>query len=490
MQGNHHRILAALWLLASITPGSTANAQTRLPDTNVVMASQASLIEPVGPSVQLEDLATQVQRQAIEIDRLREQFAASQEAMLKSATVDPLSFRGKWDYGLWFESANGDFRANIGGRVEQDWVWFDTEPDLAAAIGHMDDGVFFRRARIHGAGRMYGVIDLFAEFEAAPVDNLVFQDMWAQLREIPLIGHLRVGHVKVPLGLENYTSAKYITFFERSAVHDAFQQEYDPGMVAWNYGPEKNVTWAAALMRLDPDESGRAFGNGRYSGVGRVTMVPWSANDDRALLHLGGGYRYDHGGIFDPAVGTEVVRFRTRPEFRNTRRFLDTGPLISSGTSILVVEGAVVLGSFSVQAEYLSTTVHDASIPMGGPALGNASFDGYYVYASYLLTGETRPYDRTTGAFGRVVPAENVRPGTGNMLLQGAWEVGIRYSLVDLNDPGVNGGVLQTVTTGLTWYLNPNTKVLFNYIWARRDVPGPPVDGDANLFGTRFHIAF
>ncbi len=65
-----------------------------------------------------------------------------------------------------------------------------------------------------------------------------------------------------------------------------------------------------------------------------------------------------------------------------------------------------------------------------------------------------------------------------------------RYSAVDLNDSGINRGQLQTVTTGLNSYLNPNTKVLFNYIWARSDVPGPTVDGDANLFGMRFHIAF
>ena len=487
MNANCWPIVVVLLLLS----GSSAEGQpqlTRIPAVDVE-AAQFPAADGSARNEDIEQLAAQLQAQASDLQELRDDLNATSAD--DSATEGLLSFRGKWDYGLWFESKNGEFRANIGGRVEHDWVWFDTEPELEAVLGRVEDGSFFRRARIHGAGTMYGVIDLFAEFEAAPVDNIVFQDMWAQLRGIPLLGHIRAGHVKVPFGLENYTSAKYVTFMERSAVHDAFQQEYDPGIMVWNYTPRKNATWNVAWMRLDAAESGRAFGNGRYSGVARVTAVPWATSDDHALLHLGGGFRYDNGGVFDPAVGTDVVRFRARPELRNTRRFIDSGPLTASGSSFLLLETAALVGSFSIQAEYVHTTVHSAFLPAGGPSLGNVLLDGYYVYTSYLFTGERRPYVRTNGTMGRVLPRNNVRPGTGRfLLLQGAWEMGVRYSYVDLNDTGVDGGKLRTITTGLTWYLNPNTKLLLNYIWARRDVPGPQVDGDANLFGMRFHVAF
>lgn len=39
------------------------------------------------------------------------------------------------------------------------------------------------------------------------------------------------------------TSASFITFMERSAIHDAFQQEYDPGMMYWNNACDGSVWW-------------------------------------------------------------------------------------------------------------------------------------------------------------------------------------------------------------------------------------------------------
>ena len=164
--------------------------------------------------------------------------------------------------------------------------------------------------------------------------------------------------------------------------------------------------------------------------------------------------------------------------------------LSSSGTSFLLAEAAIVWESFSLQAEYLRAVVHDSSIPNSGVSLGDLDFDGVHVYTSYFLTGESRPYQRESGTFGRILPSENVRTGNGNMLLQGAWEIALRYSHVNLNDQALSGGILDTMTAGLTWYLNPNTKAMFNYILANRDVTGTLGDGDASLFGMRFHISF
>ena len=83
-----------------------------------------------------------------------------------------------------------------------DWLWASASENVESAVGSIEDGVFFRRARIHGAGTLYDIVDYYAEFEFAPVDNIVFQDVWMQLRDVPLFGHIRAGHLKVPFGLE------------------------------------------------------------------------------------------------------------------------------------------------------------------------------------------------------------------------------------------------------------------------------------------------
>ncbi len=79
-----------------------------------------------------------------------------------------------------------------------------------------------------------------------------------------------------------------------------------------------------------------------------------------------------------------------------------------------------------------------------------------------------RPYNRTAGVLGRVKPLQNFKPGEG----WGAWELAARYSYIDLNDNPINGGRLGTITGGINWYLNPNTKFQFNYVHAMVAHPG------------------
>jgi phosphate-selective porin OprO/OprP len=107
----------------------------------------------------------------------------------------------------------------------------------------------------------------------------------------------------------------------------------------------------------------------------------------------------------------------------------------------------------------------------------------------YFLTGENDRYNRKTGAFDRVIPYENfflVRDPDGNHTCGlGAWQVGVRYNYLDLNDSGINGGILHNVTAGVNWFLNPNMKVQYNYIATHRDVVGTAGDGWINGWGVR-----
>ncbi len=54
-----------------------------------------------------------------------------------------------------------------------------------------------------------------------------------------------------------------------------------------------------------------------------------------------------------------------------------------------------------------------------------------------------------------------------------------------------SGSHLDTITLGVNWYLNPNTRVMFNYVKAdpTLDSDGDD-DGDADLLSMRFQIDF
>ena len=145
-------------------------------------------------------------------------------------------------------------------------------------------------------------------------------------------------------------------------------------------------------------------------------------------------------------------------------------------------EVALVYGPFSLQGEYFYATLDNDE---------DFDFSGFYAFASYFLTGESRKYSASKGYFGRVKPKENFHQTKGGW---GAWEVGVRYSYLDLKDGGIKGGEESNVTLGLNWYLNPNVRWMFNYIYVDvddRDSGGRAIDnGNANIFQTRLQIDF
>ena len=67
----------------------------------------------------------------------------------------------------------------------------------------------------------------------------------------------------------------------------------------------------------------------------------------------------------------------------------------------------------------------------------------------------------------------------------GAWQVGLRYSYIDLNDGPIRGGQLNDVTAGLNWFLNPNFKIQGNYSYGYRTVDAAS-NGSYHGFGVRF----
>jgi phosphate-selective porin OprO and OprP len=120
-------------------------------------------------------------------------------------------------------------------------------------------------------------------------------------------------------------------------------------------------------------------------------------------------------------------------------------------------------------------------------------FDGGYIQLTYFLTGENETYVRRAAAFTRVTPYENFfnLPGERTHCGLGAWQVGARYSWVDLNDQGVHGGFLNETTAGVNWYLNPNLRYEFNYCYTRVvDLGAAGSTISANGFGARMTMNF
>jgi phosphate-selective porin OprO/OprP len=123
----------------------------------------------------------------------------------------------------------------------------------------------------------------------------------------------------------------------------------------------------------------------------------------------------------------------------------------------------LVYGPLSFQSEFFFSNLNHLT------AASN-DFYGGYAYVSYFLTGENRPYNRKMGVFDRVRPYQDffrVRTEDGSTTTgRGAWEVAYRFSYIDMLDglTTKGAGMATDHTFGLNWYLNPFTRVMFNYV--------------------------
>jgi phosphate-selective porin OprO/OprP len=403
-----------------------------------------------------------------------------------------------WNFGPELRSTNGDFTAHFGGRTQYDTSFFSsdgvlTAPQAAGGIGPLSDSTQFRRARLRVDGTMYEQIQYVFEYEflndiaVTPTQPTVVTTVpavtnaWVNFSQLPLIGNLKVGNQKDPIGLEHVQSSRFLDFIERSFNQDLFygpfNNGYSPGITASNVVYDGRAMWAAGLFSANMNGGTNISGygmNGDYLYVMRGVMLPFYEQGGRYMCHVGASMEFR-----DSDDGH--VRVRTRGNIRNgppgplNAIYADTTYLQADTQNLLNLEGIYQWGPLMVQAEYCWSNINNAVQTVGVPvptARGDVLVQGGYIEALYFLTGEHRQYDIQRGAFGRVIPHSNafrVVDRCGKTCQGcGAWQIGIRYDRADLNDSGINGGQLDAVTFGVNWFINPNTKFQVNYDWTHR----------------------
>jgi phosphate-selective porin OprO/OprP len=469
----------------------------------------------------VEKLFVELQKKQEE-EKKKTEDDAKQKAADEGFTVGTLfTSNVRWDdstAGYRFETTNKDFSLHVGGRFQFDNVWWHQTPELRSAtqIGDLQDGVFFRRVRLQMDGKFCEVFEYNLEYAFEQTQQLIpdLDEFWVGITKVPGIGSIRVGHLKVPQGLEGdmVSSSKAMTFMERAAYTDAFYNNFAPGIWFGNNFCEERTTYAAMFYRTERGVNGASFGDGEYAATGRLTALPVYENDGRCVVHFGLSSTWRAATKPGNEVGGPTsVRLSARPEMRDaqgdfgnnaglpgdTGRLVDTNAITASDIFVQGTEFLAIMGPFSVQAEWAFANVEGATVGTNRQMRG---FNGGYVQASYFLTGENRFYDKRYGRLGTIYTRPNtsfwaVRDEDGNLNLgRGAWEVAVRYSYLNLNDGPIDGGVMQGLTFGLNWYLNTNVKVQFEYMddarWHKNTAPSGTIPGIVDGFGIRTQIMF
>ncbi len=471
-------LLAGASLLALASP-ALAQQDTQL-DT-LEPADEAPVQaapKPTGDPVldRLNALEARVNQLEAENARLKQQAELTEGRV---ETVEARSAKAvQFGWAPTFSDPVGNFTFKPRGVIEADAGVFNERE------GGYDysDGTLLRRARLGFEGTAFKWFNYRAEVDFA--GNAVnITDLYLQYTKIPKTV-LTIGQHKAPFGLESNNSDNYNTFLERGMFTNAFGNagaERRIGISA-AYAPKENINIAGGLFGDNESISrGSGAAPGESWGVnGRATWEP--VFDTGKIVHLGvSGYYRDRLKSGDTP---DAVRFNDRPNIR-----IDGGNIADSGVitgarslEYAGVEAAGVFGPLTVAGEAGRLWLDR----FGG---GNARFSGYYGYASYMLTGETRPFKG--GNFDRIKPFKEL--GNGGL---GALEVALRYDHIDLTDTPIlarAGNEASSVTAGVNWYFNPYAKLMVNWVrfWGGNtplDPAGSKTKGDA--LATRLHLDF
>jgi phosphate-selective porin OprO/OprP len=435
----------------------------------------------------------------------------SPTAIVPPAASSPIRFDATWDNGLFLTSEDKQFRFHAGGVAQIDSTWLIGPQGNFVAKGGAANGVGnaaateLRRAVLQIDGTMYGQFDYMIQYDFANASNdnsgleppsfgniatnPAPQNIWMQVRDIPYLGIVRIGNQNKPIGMTTNTGAANLSFMERPDNNDAFYGPFDNGyalgVTVINWAESERATWQSGIYRPSTNVFGVTLNKGAFGG--RVTALPIYEDEGEELVHVG-------LGSFGGELVQDDLRDRARPLLRNGPGYavpvlLDTGDIPGNRQYTVGPEFAAVFGSLTVQAEWAGQWLTNAS--PNGQNVGTIFYQGGYVEALYFLTGEHAQYQKHEGVFGRVIPRSNfsTKAGDGCRGL-GAWQVGVRFSYLDLTDKSIQGGQLYDWTVGVNWYLNPNMKIQFNYIAEHRDDPPAGVNGWINGVGMRASYDF
>lgn len=381
---------------------------------------------------------------------------------------------GGFKDGLTFEDGTGSWKLQLNGRLQADYRYFS--PDDWKA-----DTFSIRRARLGGTFSFLKDFAVRVEGEYANVNagskgTTTLTYGYLDFNRWPG-AKIRAGQFKPFFGLGRAQSSNFTDFTELSLATSngsIFNSSYDRGLMVhgdplpWlNY----NVYAVNGTGQNNDDVKDS-------KDIGARINANFAKFTDNKKLVLHAGTSISKGSI-DFSSSTKSIKQVTEGNGVEFFNVVGLNNARSTDRSRLGLEGAAVYGPVKLQAEYIKANFE-------GRQDANA-FDNdiktWYADINWLITGESYADSYKSGIFGRINPKNNFDEKSG----WGAFELGLRYSKFDASDfkailasQTINTSEADAWTVGAKWILNPNARLLLNYIQTNFDtdlvIDGKPDD--------------
>jgi phosphate-selective porin OprO/OprP len=349
-----------------------------------------------------------------------------------------------------------------GARLQVDGTVVGETDPLRETYGSLDNSIDFRRIRLFAKGTIDHHLRYKLSFDLAADPGL--KDAYIEGVDEGLrvfgydLGDFRVGNFKEPFSLQRQMSSNDLAFLEWGLPVGSIAPGRNLGFMLHDNARLGRMAWAVGLFSFGAKEEDNQS-TSTFSLTGRVTGLPLYRDHGRTLIHVGASF-----STREPR--SSEVRYSSRPEARFVDTLVDTGAIVSEKMNLVGFEAAAVQSSVSIQTEAILSAV--SSREMDDPRLWGA-----YVEAGWFISGEVRPYKQSDGTFGRVHPGVKYLKGLPfRRKSGGAFEATLRLSHLDLDDGPVRGGKLTDLGVGFNWYVNPTSRVMFDFVNAKVEEGG------------------
>ncbi|MCC2670272.1 MAG: oprP, partial [Armatimonadetes bacterium] len=262
---------------------------------------------------------------------------------------------------------------------------------------------------------------------------------------------------KQPFSLERLQGAPDLAFVERS-ISNNLGTNRDVGVqLSGDLWGERLSYALGAFNGLADGASGDTDAGSDKDFVGRIFAQPFHNQPKSPLKNLGLGIATTIG-VRDESVANINSRTAGRSSyFRYNSGVMGDGTVLRLAPQLYYYHGP-----FGLMSEYITSRQELVRTTAGGTTAGTVTNKGGFLQATYVLTGE----DAT---FRTVNPKKPFDPAKGQW---GAFEIGLRYSRVNVDDDVYRLGLADPAnsvsrasawTVGLNWYLNRVFKLQLNY---------------------------
>lgn len=369
--------------------------------------------------------------------------------------------------GFKLESGDKEFSLQVNGRVQADFRYFDDSSK--------NDTFDVRRAYLSASGTLFKYYDYKVEVDFGGGTSSSLKDAYINFKYFS-DAQIRMGQFYYPFSNEVTASDRFYVFLEPATIVAALAPGRDRGIAV--HGDPKNglIHYEAGIFN-GSGENGTE-NNDDFDVAARVVLNPTRGSEGPFQAWVGASFGYGQ------EVGVNSNDIRLQPESKTGNTYFAAAIPTSRNydRSRIGAEATLLYGPAMLKGEFLRTTYDFEK---------KADVEGYYVTASYFITGEQKTIKN-----GQATRQKVKKPFDPDKGQWGAWEVAARYSWFEVDDkffqsnglyPGwtavsktANANTGDAWTAGINWYPNNMTRVMVD--WVHSEASNDIAGGTSNIF--------